>query len=99
MGTVMVTADLDMFGPGGQRVNDYVNSILDCIPIRNQDDGVTDDCGVSVDSHPEVVGADGMGTLAQRKRVGMITNAAVIFRSSLKHAAIGDSRPRPIRVR
>jgi len=67
--TVMVTADLDMFGPGGQRVNDHVNSGIDCIPIRNQDDGVTDDCGVSVDSHPEVVGADD-GTLAQRKRVG-----------------------------
>ena len=69
LSTVMVTADLDMFGPGGQRVNDHVNSGIDCIPIRNQDDGVTDDRSVSVDSH--VVGADGgTGTFGAKKTRG-----------------------------
>ena len=66
---MMVTTDLDVFRPGDQRVNDHVNSGIDCIPRRNQDDSVTDDCGVSVDLHPEAVGADDMGTLAQRKRI------------------------------
>jgi hypothetical protein len=91
-----------------------MNSGTGFIPIRDQDDGVTDDCGVSVDSHPEVVGAVAKKTRGRRlltlRSLPFSFKAPVCQRLPLlrlrpvlvmlpKYATTGDSRPRVIRIK